>query len=268
MGRRLNALNRQYSIMKYKTNLFIFVPLNKETPFIMKLTYTFVCLLLFVFTTYCQDQITYKNGKVHKVSILTTSETTITCLDLATNEQFTIAKSLLSAIEYQAGKVEPLGVVLPTKVKPKTVLPKDTMVNRVLDYERGKLIYKGQTYRKWTVKQLKKIVLYKPDSFLEYDLYTYSVRRANSRLFQFAGGFMLGWTLTDMMYDEKLNGGLFAASAGVTALGFIFQAAANAKLIEVINRYNKGILERKVSFSPLIYPSDYNRMNVGVALHF
>nr|MDH4461854.1 hypothetical protein [Flectobacillus sp.] len=237
-------------------------------PFIMKLIYTFACLLLFVFTTYCQDQITYKNGKVHKVSILTTSETTITCLDLATNEQFTIAKSLLSAIEYQAGKVEPLGVVLPTKVKPKTVLPKDTMVNRLLGYEKGKLIYKGQTYRKWTVKELKKIILYKPDSFLESNLDDYASLRTSALLFQIGGGAMLGHTLYDMMYYERLNGGLFAASIGITALGLLLQSSANSRLRDVINIYNRGILERKVSFSPLIYQSDYNRMNVGVALHF
>ncbi|MFY7890925.1 MAG: hypothetical protein ACOVOW_18540 [Spirosomataceae bacterium] len=176
----------------------------------MKLTYTFVCLLLFVFTTYCQD-----------------------------------------------------------KIASKTVLPKDTMVTRLLNFERGKLIYKGTAYRKWKKKELEQILFYQPDTLLEKNYYNYVNKRDFSKIIAFVGGFGLGWSLAGpVILRKEIDQKLLVASIGVTGLAILLQAVAKSQLKQVINIYNDGILERKVSFSPLIYPSDYNRMNVGVALHF
>lgn len=209
----------------------------------MKLIYTFACLLLFVFTTYCQDD---------EVAVLSTSQPSLF-----------IEQNLRTIVDNQVSEVE-----IPTQGKVRLISSNDTIVDRVLDYDKRGIIYNGKVYPKLTKIELERILFYRPDSLLQKSYVSYIGMKSFSNIVGFIGGAGLGWSLADVVKGKDPNLKLIFSSSAVIAIGLLLQSSANAKLREVINIYNRGISERKVSFSPLIYPSDYNRMNVGVALHF
>lgn len=70
----------------------------------MKRIIILLLLTLSVFRAFCQDVITYKNGKTQKVLVLTTNDNDITCQDFESKEQFTISRGLIESVVYQAGK--------------------------------------------------------------------------------------------------------------------------------------------------------------------
>ena len=235
----------------------------------MKRIITLLLLTLSIYSAFSQDVITYKNGKTQKVVVLTTNDNDITCQDFESKEQFTISRSLIESVVYQAGKTEPFGVVL---VKPVRTAPS---VNNVIaqtqdtvHYQRGgSIIYKGVEYFK--TDDIVNILL--RDSNVEIGEYlnTYKTNMSVGKVFSFIGGFGVGWPIGGVIAGRKFDTGLFLGGLGVAAIGIgVFGSSAIKALKSATSSYNKKIKENKISFNPIFYHDKYQQSNVGLVIGF
>ena len=231
----------------------------------MKTIQTLLLITFSIFTSFSQDIITYKNGKTQKVIILTTDKNDITCQDFETKDQFTIARSFLTSIEYQAGKTEPFGVALPKKIKiepVKTVMPMADTIH----YQNGYIYYKGINYNK--PRDIRDILLSVPNEEISTLTNAYKSNIDVGRVVAFIGGFAMGWPVGGAIAGRKFDTGLFLGGVAVTGIGFLFGAAANKNLTKAIELHNKVVTDKKISWSPVLYQNEYNQTNVGIALRF
>lgn len=235
----------------------------------MKKFITLLLLTLSVYSAFSQDIITYKNGKTQKVLVLTTNENDITCQDFESKEQFTISRSFIETVIYQAGKTEPFGVVL---AKPVKTAP---LVNNVIaqtqdtvHYQRGgSIIYKGVEY----FKTDDVIGILSKDSNVEIGGYldAYKTNMSVGKVFSFVGGFGMGWPIGGLIAGRKFDTGLFLGGVGVAAIGVgVFGSSAIKALKNATSSYNKRINEKKVSLSPIFYQDKYLQSNVGLVFSF
>jgi hypothetical protein len=235
----------------------------------MKKIITLLLLTLSFYGAFSQDIITYKNGKTQKVVVLTTNNNDITCQDFESKEQFTISRSLIESVVYQAGKTEPFGVVL---AKPVKVAP---LVNNVIvqtqdtvHYQRGgSIIYKGVEY----FKTDDIVGILSKDSNVEIGGYldAYKTNIGVGKVVSFIGGFGMGWPIGGLIAGRKFDTGLFLGGVGVTAIGIgVFGSSAVKALKNATSSYNKRVNEKKISLSPIFYQDKYEQSNVGLVIGF
>lgn len=237
----------------------------------MKTILTFLYFTFSIFTSFSQDILTCKNGKTQKVIVLTTNENDITCQDFETKDQFTISRSFLGSIEHQPGKVEPLGVVLPKTVK-KEIISKanDNIVLQTKDtvhYHGGGIFYKGNFYHK--PDDVEGILLSIPDHQVSDYLQSYRLNRSVGNVLAFIGGFGMGWPVGGVIAGRKFDTGLFFGGVAVVAISvFVSIMGAMKQLKYAADSYNKTFMQKKISWSPVLYQSESNRMNVGITINF
>lgn len=236
---------------------------------IMKKIITLLLLTLSVYDTFSQDVITYKNGKTQKVVVLTTNEKDITCQDFDSKEQFTISRSLIESVVYQAGKTEPFGVILAKSVKTAPLVNNVVVQTQdTVHFQRGgSMIYKGVEY----FKPNDVIGILSKDSNVEIGGYldAYKTNISVGKVFSFVGGFGMGWPIGGLITGKKFDTGLFLGGVGVAAIGIgIFGSSAIKALKNATSSYNKRINEKKVSLSPIIYQDNYQQSNVGLVIGF
>ncbi len=236
----------------------------------MKTILTLLLLTMSIFTSLSQDILTYKNGKTQKVIVLTTSENDITCQDFETKDQFTISRSFLTSIEYQAGKIEPFGVVLPKIVKKQIITAtNDNTIAQTRDtvyYRSGGIFYRGVFYNK--PDDVEGILLSIPNRQVSDYLESYRTNRGVGNVLAFVGGFGMGWPVGGAIAGRKFDTGIFLGGVAVAAIGVFVSMGAIKQLKYAADSYNKTLLQKKISWSPVFYQSEYNRMNVGIALNF
>ena len=235
----------------------------------MKKIITLLLLTLSVYDAFSQDVITYKNGKTQKVLVLTTNDNDITCQDFESKEQFTISRSFISLVVYQAGKTEPFGVVL---VKPVKTAP---IVNNVIvqtqdtvHYQRGgSIIYKGVEYFK--TDDIIGILSKQSNVEIGGYLNTYKTNLGIGKVISFIGGFGAGWPIGGAIAGRKFDTGLFLGGVGVAAIGIgVFGSSAIRALKNATSSYNKRINENKISLSPIFYQDKYLQSNAGLVIGF
>ena len=236
----------------------------------MKTILTLLLCIFSIFTSFSQDILTYKNGKTQKVVVLTTDENNITCQDFETKDQFTISRSFLTSVEYQAGKVEPFGVVLPKTVR-KEIVSKanDNVVLQTKDtvyYRGGGIFYRGVFYSK--PDDVQGILLSIPNRQVSDYLESYRANRSAGNVLAFVGGFGIGWPVGGVVAGRKFDTGIFLGGVGVAAIGVFISMGAFKQLKYATDSYNQTLLQKKISWSPVFYQSEYNQMNAGIALSF
>jgi hypothetical protein len=234
----------------------------------MKTILTLMFLTFTIFTSFSQDILTYKNGKTQKVVVLTTTENDITCQDFETKDQFTISRSFLTSIEYQAGKTEPFGVALPKKIQQVPAKNNDNIMYKMLDtihYQNGYVYYKGANYRK--PSDIESILLLIPNQEISELAKSYRTNTGVGNTLSFIGGFVMGWPVGGAIAGKKFDTGLFLGGVGVVGIGVIFALTGQKQLKQAISSYN-NILAKKISWSPVLYQSEQNQMNAGIALSF
>lgn len=235
----------------------------------MKRIITLLLLTLSVYGAFSQDVITYKNGKTQKVLVFTTNDNDITCQDFESKEQFTISRSLIESVVYQAGKTEPFGVVL---AKPVKTAP---LVNNVIvqsqdtvNFQRGgSITYKGVEY----FKPDDVVGVLSKDSNVEIAGYldAYKTNISVGKVFSFIGGFGMGWPIGGLISGRKFDTGLFLGGVGVVAIGIgVFGSSAIKALKNATLSYNRRIKEKKISFIPIFYQDRYQQSNVGLVIGF
>jgi hypothetical protein len=235
----------------------------------MKRIITLLLLTLSVYGAFSQDVITYKNGKTQKVVVLTTNDNDITCQDFESKEQFTISRSLIESVVYQAGKTEPFGVVLAKPVK--SVPMVDNVIVQTQDtiqYQRGGgILYKGVQYAK--PNAIASILLKQPNPEIAGYLETFKSNRGAANVLSFIGGFGMGWPIGGAIRGEKFNTGLFLGGVGVAAFGIgVFGSSAIKALKKADSSYNNRIKENKISLSPIFYQDNNQQSNVGFVIGF
>ncbi|MEA5258246.1 hypothetical protein VB264_10685 [Arcicella aquatica] len=234
----------------------------------MKNTFLLLLFALSTCTSFCQDIITYTNGKTQNVKVLTTTDTHITCEDYVSKDRFTIAKTLILSIKYQEGKTEPLGIVLPQKVT--------TTINenqKVLDsqdsvyFKGGGIIYKGIHYKK--IDEMDNILLKTSNPQITNNLVSYRSKSKFANTVASVGSFIMGWSIGAAIGGKGFNTGLFGIGTGIVGIGLIINSSANKQLKQAIATYNSGlVLDKKVSLTPIFYQNNYKQMNIGIALNF
>lgn len=235
----------------------------------MKKIITFLLFTVSFYGAFSQDVITYKNGKTQKVVVLTTNNNDITCQDFESKEQFTISRSFISSVVYQAGKTEPFGVVL---VKPVKTAP---IVNNVIaqtqdtvHYQRGgSIIYKGVEYFK--TDDIIGILSKQSNVEIGEYLNAYKTNLGIGKVISFIGGFGAGWPIGGAIAGRKFDTGLFLGGVGVAAIGIgVFGSIAIRALKNATSSYNKRINEKKISLSPIFYQDKYLQSNAGLVIGF
>ena len=215
-----------------------------------KLLSIFASLLLLSQASFCQDIIKFKNGNIRKVFVLTTSETEMTCRDFETKEIFSILKELVDSVEYQNGKIEPLGIDMP----------------QFATYSSGILTYKRMDYSR--PKTIKAILLQNPNLAITDQFNAYRTKRTFSNLFQFVGGASLGWTIGSAAGGERIDGKLLLGSISATIVGLVLSKASNRNLKSAIDIYNDNLSSNHISFHPIIYQDLNFQTNVGFIIRF
>jgi hypothetical protein len=235
----------------------------------MKTILTLLFFTISIFTSFSQDILTYKNGKTQKVIVLTTTENDITCQDFETKDQFTISRSFLTSIEYQAGKTEPFGVPLPKKIKQEPAKNSDNAIYKMADtvhYQNGYIYYKGYNYSK--PADIESILLSVPNRQVSEYLESYKTNRGIGNVLVFVGGFGMGWPVGGVIAGRKFDTGLFLGGVAVATIGVFVAKGAMNQLKYAADSYNKALLTKKISWSPVLYQSEHNQMNAGIALSF
>lgn len=235
----------------------------------MKTILTLLLITLTIFESFSQDILTYKNGKTQKVMVLSTNENDITCQDFETKDQFTISRSFLTSIEYQMGKTEPFRVALPKKIKQELNKTDDNIINQRADtihYQNGYIYYKGANYSK--PKDIENILLSMPNQGVSDLAKSYRINTGIGNTLAFIGGFGMGWPVGGLISGKKFDTGLFLGGVGIAGIGIIFASTGQKQLKKAISSYNNNITAKKISWSPVLYQSEYNQKNVGIAIKF
>jgi hypothetical protein len=215
-----------------------------------KLLSILTALFLLSQTLFSQDIIKFKNGNMRKVFVLTTSETEMTCRDFETKEIFSILKELVDSIEYEDGKTEPLGIALP----------------QFVTYRKGILSYKGMDY--FRPKTMRAILLKDSNTEITDQFNAYRTKRTFSSLFQFVGGFSLGWVIGSAVGGEGIDGKILTGSVSSFILSSILNKASNKNLKSAIGIYNDNLSSNHISFQPIIYQDSNFQTNIGFVMKF
>jgi len=89
------------------------------------------------------------------------------------------------------------------------------------------------------------------------------------KVVSFIGGFAMGWLIGGAIAGRKFDTGFFFAGVGLTGIGVgVFGISAIKSLKKAVLNHNKGINEKKISFSPLFYQDKYLQTNAGFVISF
>ncbi|MEP4532050.1 MAG: hypothetical protein ABJ004_03115 [Cyclobacteriaceae bacterium] len=80
------------------------------------------------------------------------------------------------------------------------------------------------------------------------------------------GGFMIGWPLGSAIGGGEPNWALAGIGAGVLAVGIPVSISANRKLLNAVDRYNQGLENTSMNYSPKLNLTFGN--GFGLALNF
>lgn len=163
-------------------------------------------------------------------------------------------------------KILTISLVIFLSFTSKILAQSPSLEQDTVQYQRSGIFFKGIHYNK--PQQIESILLKEPNEQIYSFLESYKSNRGTANVLGFIGGFGIGWSLGGTISGKPFNTGIFAGGAGVLIIGIIVNGSANNKLRQAVVEYNKKLVEKKISFVPVIYQGEYNQMNAGIALRF